>query len=42
MPPLIVQTLAREGDDFEFAVEKVTLYPDDFRVRQERYNNYSD
>ena len=38
----IVQTLAREGDDFEFAVEKVTLYPDDFRARQEWYNNYSD
>ena len=38
----IVQTLAREGDDFEFAVEKVTLYPDDFRARQEWYNNYTD
>jgi len=38
----IVQTLAREGDDFEFAVEKVTLYPDDFRARQEWYNNYPD
>ena len=38
----IVQTLAHEGDDFEFAVEKVTLYPDDFRARQERYNTYAD
>jgi NAD(P)-dependent dehydrogenase (short-subunit alcohol dehydrogenase family) len=38
----IVQTIAREGSDFEFAVEKVTLYPDDFRARQDWYNNYTD
>lgn len=31
----IVQTLAREGENFEFAPEKVTLYPEDFRARQE-------
>ncbi|HLW61003.1 MAG TPA: SDR family oxidoreductase [bacterium] len=35
----LVQTIAREGDEFEFAVEKVTLYPDDFRARQEWYRN---
>ncbi len=29
----IVETLDREGDDFAFAVDKVTLYPDDFRAR---------
>ncbi len=38
----LVQTIAREGDDFEFAPEKVTLYPDDFRARQEWYRNYAD
>jgi NAD(P)-dependent dehydrogenase (short-subunit alcohol dehydrogenase family) len=38
----LVQTIAREGYDFEFAAEKVTLYPDDFRARQERYRSYSD
>lgn len=38
----LVHTIAREGDDFEFAVEKVTLYPDDFRARQEWYSNYRD
>jgi NAD(P)-dependent dehydrogenase (short-subunit alcohol dehydrogenase family) len=38
----LVQTLAREGDDFEFAVEKVTLYPEDFRARHEWYSNYAD
>jgi len=37
----IVQTIAREGYDFEFAVEKVTLYPDDFRARQEWYGRRS-
>src|SRR5262245_8144644 len=31
----LVETIAREGDDFEFAVDKVTRYPDDFRARQE-------
>jgi len=39
---ILVQTIAREGYDFEFAVEKVTLYPDDFRARQERYSNYAE
>jgi NAD(P)-dependent dehydrogenase (short-subunit alcohol dehydrogenase family) len=38
----IVDTLEREGDDFAFAPEKVTLYPDDFRSRQEWYSNYPD
>ncbi len=38
----LVQTIAREGDDFEFAPEKVTLYPDDFRARQEWYGNDAD
>lgn len=38
----LVDTIAREGPDFEFAVEKVTLYPDDFRTRQERYSHYVD
>jgi NAD(P)-dependent dehydrogenase (short-subunit alcohol dehydrogenase family) len=38
----LVQTIAREGNDFEFAVEKVTQYPDDFRARQEWYRTYAD
>ena len=38
----LVQTIAREGYDFEFAVEKVTLYPDDFRARQEWYSGQSE
>jgi NAD(P)-dependent dehydrogenase (short-subunit alcohol dehydrogenase family) len=38
----IVETIAREGENFEFAVEKVTLYPDDFRARQDWYTNYKD
>jgi NAD(P)-dependent dehydrogenase (short-subunit alcohol dehydrogenase family) len=38
----LVETLAREGDDFEFAPEKVTLYPDDFRARQAWYKTYTD
>ena len=33
----LVRTLAREGDDFEFTPEKATLYPDDFRARQQWY-----
>jgi NAD(P)-dependent dehydrogenase (short-subunit alcohol dehydrogenase family) len=37
----IVQTVAREGPDFEFAPEKATLYPDDFRMRQEWYSTYT-
>jgi 3-oxoacyl-[acyl-carrier protein] reductase len=38
----LVETIGREGDDFEFAVEKVTRYPDDFRARQAWYDNYAD
>jgi NAD(P)-dependent dehydrogenase (short-subunit alcohol dehydrogenase family) len=38
----VVQSIAREGADFEFSVEKVTLYPDDFRARQEWYRSYTD
>jgi NAD(P)-dependent dehydrogenase (short-subunit alcohol dehydrogenase family) len=38
----LVQTIAREGDDFEFAAEKVTLYPDDFRARQKWYYDHAD
>jgi hypothetical protein len=38
----IVATLDREGEDFTFAPEKVTLYPDDFRARTEWYENYPD
>jgi NAD(P)-dependent dehydrogenase (short-subunit alcohol dehydrogenase family) len=38
----LVQTIAQEGDDFEFAAEKVTLYPDDFRARQAWYRNYAE
>ena len=30
----IVDTIAREGPDFAFAPEKVTLYPDDLRARR--------
>jgi NAD(P)-dependent dehydrogenase (short-subunit alcohol dehydrogenase family) len=36
----LVQTLAREGNDFEFAPDKVTLYPDDFRARQLWYRDH--
>jgi NAD(P)-dependent dehydrogenase (short-subunit alcohol dehydrogenase family) len=38
----LVEAIGREGDDFEFAVEKVTRYPEDFRVRQEWYGSYPD
>ncbi len=38
----LVQTIAREGPAFSFAPEKVTLYPDDFRARQEWYSGYAD
>jgi NAD(P)-dependent dehydrogenase (short-subunit alcohol dehydrogenase family) len=38
---VIAATLAREGDDFDFSPEKVTMYPDDYRARQEWYENYS-
>jgi NAD(P)-dependent dehydrogenase (short-subunit alcohol dehydrogenase family) len=37
----LVETIAREGDDFEFAAEKVTRYPDDFRARQDWYSHYT-
>jgi 3-oxoacyl-[acyl-carrier protein] reductase len=36
----LVETLTREGDDFAFAPEKVTLYPADFRERREWYATY--
>lgn len=38
----ITDTIAREGWDFEFAPEKVTLYVQDFVARQEWMANYSD
>jgi NAD(P)-dependent dehydrogenase (short-subunit alcohol dehydrogenase family) len=38
----LVQTLAREGDHFEFAPEKVTLYPDEFRARQQWYREQAE
>jgi 3-hydroxybutyrate dehydrogenase len=38
----LIQTIAREGSDFEFAPEKVTLYPADFRARQEWYRTYGE
>src|SRR5205807_10523508 len=37
----LVQTIAREGHDFEFEAEKVTLYPDDFRARPAWYRSQS-
>lgn len=36
----LVRTIAREGPDFAFAPEKVTLYPDDFRAREAWYRTY--
>lgn len=36
----LLRTIAEEGPDFAFAPEKVTLYPDDFRARQEWYSRY--
>ncbi|MFU8888959.1 MAG: hypothetical protein ACNA8N_10205 [Trueperaceae bacterium] len=30
----ILDTIAREGPDFAFAPEKVTLFPDDLRARE--------
>ncbi len=39
---VIAATLAREGDEFDFIPEKVTMYPDDYRARQEWYDNYVD
>ena len=38
----VVETLAKEGHDFDFAPEKVTLYVDDFMARQQWYADYSD
>ena len=38
----LVQTIAREGEDFAFAVEKVTLYPADFQAREEWYRHYAE
>jgi NAD(P)-dependent dehydrogenase (short-subunit alcohol dehydrogenase family) len=38
----IVDTLAREGDDFAFEPAKVTLYADDFVTRQQWYASYED
>lgn len=38
----IVRTLDSEGEEFEFAAEKVTLLPDDFRAREIWYKNYPD
>ena len=37
----LVETIAREGEDFEFAPETVTAYPDDFRARQHWYEHYT-
>jgi NAD(P)-dependent dehydrogenase (short-subunit alcohol dehydrogenase family) len=38
----IADTIAAEGYDFAFTPEKVTLYADDFRTRQEWYASYED
>jgi NAD(P)-dependent dehydrogenase (short-subunit alcohol dehydrogenase family) len=38
----VALTVRREGYDFEFAPEKVTLYPDDFKVREAWYRRYPD
>lgn len=38
---VITATLDAEGDDFAFAVDKVTLYPDDFRARQAYMQSYT-
>ena len=38
----IADTIVAEGYDFEFAPEKVTLYVDDFKARQEWQANYPD
>ena len=40
-PGTLVETIAREGEDFEFAPEKVTAYPEDFRARQDWYEHYA-
>ena len=38
----IAETIAREGEDFDFAPEKVSMYPEDYWARQEWYDNYPD
>lgn len=38
----LVQTIAREGPDFAFSPEKVTLYPDDFQAREQWYSGYAE
>lgn len=38
----LLQTIAREGEDFAFSAEKVTLYPDEFRARENWYRDYSE
>jgi NAD(P)-dependent dehydrogenase (short-subunit alcohol dehydrogenase family) len=38
----IADTVAAEGYDFAFALDKVTLYPDDFVARQRWYDSYED
>jgi NAD(P)-dependent dehydrogenase (short-subunit alcohol dehydrogenase family) len=38
----IALTVQREGYDFEFTPEKVTLYPDDFKFRENWYQRYPD
>lgn len=38
----IMDTIDREGEDFAFAVEKVTLYQEDFRARHAWRSEYSD
>lgn len=38
----IVNAIANEGYDFAFALDKVTLYPDDFVARQRWYDSYED
>lgn len=38
---VIVKTLDREGPEFVFSPEKVTLRPDDYLARKEWYENYT-
>ena len=38
----LADTITREGYDFEFAPDKVTLLPDDLRAAQEWYASYPD
>lgn len=37
----IVDTLSAEGEDFAVTPSKVTLYPEDFELRQDRFESYS-